>query len=428
MRFTAVGDMLIQRRMPRYYDGFTELAEFIAQGEARYVNLETTLHREGECFGSAFNGGSYLRADPEVLDDCRAYGFNLMTFCNNHTLDFSYDGLKKTLEAVRRAGFVQAGVGLNLSEAAAPAYLDTPRGRVAIIGVTSSCDVSCIAGEQSRRVPGRPGLNQLRFQQTLVVTPEQLDAVRRIAEETHINAQTEIERAEGYRDAIPEGCFDFGPLHFRVGEAASRETVCHAADLMRVEKAISEAKFQADHILVAVHSHELSGASKENPADFLKEFAHHCIDAGADAIIGHGPHLLRPIELYRGKPIFYSLGDFVLENECAPFAPEDYYQKYALTSDATMYELFRVRSQDFTRGLQTKRIMFETVVPCWEMENGRLIKLELLPVELGFDLPRGSKGRPRIAGDDAILRRLAALSEPYGTRMEIRDNRAHVLI
>jgi len=49
-------------------------------------------------------------------------------------------------------------------------------------------------------------------------------------------------------------------------------------------------------------------------------------------------------------------------------------------------------------------------------------------VELGFDLPRGRKGRPRIAGDDAILRRLAALSEPYGTRMEIRDNRAHVLI
>ena len=72
---------------------------------------------------------------------------------------------------------------------------------------------------------------------------------------------------------------------------------------------------QADYVLISIHSHELSGNSKENPSDFLQEFAHKCIDSGADAIIGHGPHLLRPIEIYKNRPIFYSLGDFVIHNE-----------------------------------------------------------------------------------------------------------------
>ncbi|WP_287642476.1 CapA family protein [Butyricimonas sp.] len=44
------------------------------------------------------------------------------------------------------------------------------------------------------------------------------------------------------------------------------------------------------------------------PADRM--FAHHMIDIGVDAIIGHHPHIINPLEIYRGKPIFYSLGNF----------------------------------------------------------------------------------------------------------------------
>lgn len=81
----------------------------------------------------------------------------------------------------------------------------------------------------------------------------------------------------------------------------------------RVARAIYEAKLQANYIMISVHSHQISGDAEECPAEFLKDFVHTCIDLGAHAIIGHGPHLLRPIEIYKDCPIFYSLGDFILQ-------------------------------------------------------------------------------------------------------------------
>lgn len=82
-----------------------------------------------------------------------------------------------------------------------------------------------------------------------------------------------------------------------------------------MERAIREARYMADYVVVSMHSHELRGTDKEEPDQFFVEFAHRCIDAGAHAIVGTGPHLLRPIEIYKGCPIFYSLGDFIIQLE-----------------------------------------------------------------------------------------------------------------
>jgi capsule synthesis protein PGA_cap len=48
----------------------------------------------------------------------------------------------------------------------------------------------------------------------------------------------------------------------------------------------------------------------KEPRGDLRKFARAVIDAGADAVVGHGPHVLRGIEFYKGRPIFYSLGNF----------------------------------------------------------------------------------------------------------------------
>ncbi|MBQ6875245.1 MAG: CapA family protein, partial [Lachnospiraceae bacterium] len=187
-------------------------------------------------------------------------------------------------------------------------------------------------------------------------------------------------------------------------------------------------KLVSDYILVSVHSHELAGKSKEQPAMFMEEFARHAIDMGADAVIGHGPHLLRPLEIYKGKPIFYSLGDFILQNENIPFMPEDYYESQGLTSDATMHDVFAKRSRNFTIGLQTKQVMFETVIPRWEIVDGKMTSLELLAVELGFGKGRAQGGVPAPAKDGSILERYAKMSEAYGTKMEISGNQARVVL
>lgn len=434
MKFAAVGDALILRRIPETYPGFEGVRDWISQADMKYFNLETTLHHEGECYGFATNGGSYLRSEPEVLEDCKRYGFNTLSFCNNHTMDFAYDGLIKTLEHVNASGFVHAGVGMNLDQAAAPAYLEAVGGRIAIIAMTTSCNSDFndigIAGQQSRRVPGRPGVNQLRYKETIIVTPEQLKVIREIAEQTHVNAAEDISRREGYRDPLPEDvCPITKYVTFKAGEKPYYQALCNKSDLARLKKAIYEAQLQADYIVLAIHSHQVSGTSKESPSDYLQECARFAIDNGADAVIGHGPHLLRPVEIYNGKPIFYSLGDFILNNENIPYSPEDYYTAKQMTSDDTMHDLFKKRSANFTRGLQTDRKMFESVIPRWEMdENGKLVKLELLAIELGFGLPRSRGGMPAPAKDDSILRRLAEMSAPYGTKMEINGNVATVIL
>ena len=46
----------------------------------------------------------------------------------------------------------------------------------------------------------------------------------------------------------------------------------------------------------------------------MREIAHAAIDAGADIILGHGPHMPLPIEIYKSKPIFYGVGSFVFHN------------------------------------------------------------------------------------------------------------------
>ena len=420
MKFTAAGDALVQRRLPGAYDGFKEVADFINKGDMRFINLETTLHR-GECFASQFSGGSWLWTYPEVLEDLKAFGFNTLSFANNHTMDYSYDGLLKTLDSVNEYGFVNAGVGRNLGEAAAPAYLDTLSGRIALISVVSTFKPPAMAGEQSRRIMGRPGVNGLRYSEKYQVTADQMEALKKLAKETNINGYNDIVRSEGYLPELPEGCFDFKDIRFVLGDETKRISNVNETDKARVEKAIYEAQLQADYIVISVHSHEIQGTDKATPDDFLREFSHRCIDKGAHAVVGHGPHLLRPIEIYKQRPIFYSLGDFILQNENIEFAPEDFYANYGLDSNATMHELFKKRSNNFTRGLYTNHVMFEAVVPYWEMENGVLKKLELLPVELGFGQPRSTGGWPKPVGNVEFVDRLIDMSKPYGTSMKFED-------
>lgn len=423
IRFTAVGDLLLQRRIPHDMDGFKEIADYIAKGDGRFANLETTLHR-GEHFAGQFCGGSNHRGDPECIEDAKAYGFNLLSFANNHSFDFSYGGLISTYNVLQDAGIKQAGVGMNLDEAAAPVYIETKNGRIALISAVSTMvNESAMAGKQSRRLPGRPGLNGLRIDEKLIITHDQMEVIKKIAAESKINAEENILINEGYSKPAPSGQFAMKNLHFEEGNEVKFVTTVNKEDMARVEKAIYEAQTNADLIVVSIHSHELSGDKKENPGDFLIEFAHKCIDAGAHAVVGHGPHLLRPLEIYKGQPIFYSLGDFSLHNECATTASEENFNKYGLTSDDTMRDFYSKRSNNFTRGLMNDRRSHEGVIVNFEMEEGKLTDLELMPVELGFDLPkRWQHGDPKPCYDKGILERFEKLSSEYNIKIDIDKN------
>ncbi len=425
MKCTAAGDSMALRRLPGDYPGFSEIVEFLQQGDVRFVNMETTIHNH-ETYAAAQSGGTWLCSPPEVLEDTRAMGFNALTSCNNHALDYDRIGLQKTMDYIQKAGFPNPGVGNTLADAAAPVYIDTLNGRYAIIAACSTFNPGDMAGHQSRDMIGRPGINGVRYSTTYQLPKEEFEHLGRIAGAIGINGFRDMGRREGYLPPVPEDRAEFGELMFQASEKPGKVTRVNPVDMARIEQSIREARYMADYVIVSMHSHEMKGTDKAEPDDLLIEFSHKCIDAGAHAVIGTGPHLLRPIEIYKNCPIFYCLGDFVIQLENIRKAPADMYEKQKMDPACGIDLLFDNRNAGGTRGLCYDKVMYEAIIPYWEAEDGKLTKLTLMPIELGFDGGRSMGGWPRPCYDGGILERLAEMSKPYGTRIEIRDGLGYV--
>lgn len=179
----------------------------------------------------------------------------------------------------------------------------------------------------------------------------------------------------------------------------------------------------ADYTIVTIHAHE-SNQKKSVPAQFLIEFARKMIDAGADVVVGHGPHVLRGIEIHNGKPIFYSLANFMFQNETLLRVPEENYARYNLGVNAQINDWNSKRYANDTRGFPTEREIWESViaVPKWNKES--LFKIELYPITLGFKEKRTIRGRPMLANKKLsrkIINDLIERSKPFGTKIEFKD-------
>ncbi|MFZ4451536.1 CapA family protein [Salibacterium aidingense] len=418
---TAAGDCFITRRLPEQAPQAAQLKQFLSQADVRFANLEVTAHhREGT--PSPVSGGTWAMAAPDVLDDIAYYGFNLLNGATNHALDYLYGGLEATERYVRERGFKYAGTGAHLADASAPAYLETANGRVAMIACTSTFHDSWTAGEQGRDLPGRPGVNPLRYHTVHRVSRADMEALRQIADKTDVNADANLAVKEGFLPP-PEGkTLKLGHMAFEEGAPGGTVRYPHAADEHRLMEKVKEAKRQADLVLVSIHSHEMEGEDKARPADFHQEIAHTLVDAGADSIISHGPHILRGIELYKGRPIFYSLGNFIFQNDTVTHLPPDFFQKYQLDERASVADALDVRSDYGRKGLGVNPDVWRSVLPYWEMEQGELTALSLYPIELGYSLPRYRKGWPAFSRDKNTLEHLQALSEPFGTDIIIHPN------
>ena len=429
MKFTAVGDILPQKRLPEDYQGFSELRDFIMQGDARFFNFESTINREGECFASQFSGGTYIRCNPEVYEDMLSFGFNMTNLNQNHAMDFSYEGFYSSYEALRDSGIVHAGVGMNLGEAAAPRYLETKAGRVGLVSVNTSFSAPMMAGEQTGRIMGRPGINGITVQRKLVMEKKDFEAVQAAVEKTNVNGYNRILINEGYALPPEEGVYEFMGVTVLCGEESGVQYEPSAKDVSRVISAIREAKQSADYVFVSLHNHQVVGEDKSEVPKFLEELCHRFIDEGADAIVGHGPHLLRAIEIYKERPIFYSLGDFLVQLYDVPFAPAEFYAKYGVDNREPAIELLKKRSHNFTRGLMADVQMLEAVIPYWETdESGRLTKLVLKPTLASVGNGKALEGLPQPNSGDGFFERLKELCAKHGTVLQREGDLFKVVI
>lgn len=424
--FIATGDTFITRRIPEGgYEGYEELCECIQKHDVKFTNLEMTFHnREG--IPAAVSGGTWAMADPATLDDVRNMGFNIYNTANNHSCDYSHSGVLATISHLNERGMIFSGTGKNLGDASKPCYLETKYARVALISVCATFDLSAMAGGQTCDIVGRPGLNPLRFKVTYHVNQKHFDMVKELAGVTKVNAEKEYSIKNGYSTPFEKGTMPFGGHMFVLDETDWTESVPHEDDMKRIEGEIQEAKKQADVVLVSFHAHETDGDNMEVPSMFLEIFSRKCVDAGADVVIGHGPHALRGIEIYKGKVIFYSLGNFLFETETVEYQPYDAFANRNMPLDMKVGSYMDDRSKNGTVGYGVLPEIWFSVMAGWTMENGAVTQVQLYPISLGMERKRSQKGTPVMTHDEKVLEYLARLSEPYGTKIEIRDGAGYI--
>jgi len=211
---------------------FDGVRPILGKSDAVFLNLETPLSAGGT---PRAEKKYTFRASPRVATAMFTEGVRVVSLANNHILDYGYQALDDTMQALRAAGIFYAGAGMDVNEAAVPALVSTPAGDVAFLAFSNSLPKDFWAGKH------RPG--------TLFGSPE------------------------------------------------------------AVKRSVTAASSKGNKGSVIVSFHWGKELMTE-PREYQTALAHLAIDSGAALVVGHHPHVAQPIEIYRGRPVLYSLGNF----------------------------------------------------------------------------------------------------------------------
>jgi poly-gamma-glutamate capsule biosynthesis protein CapA/YwtB (metallophosphatase superfamily) len=354
LTLTLTGQAMIRSDVRVHTPDIVSTLTPLLQGDAVFTNYEATV---GERTSSGDRG---FLSPPESLDALEALGFNLLALANNHSFDLKVPGIQRTLREVGRLNLAHAGIGNTIDEAAGAGYLRTPKGIVALIAMASG-----FVPDGGAATTTRPGVNELRV--------------------------------------------DGGKTP-------------NAEDARRILQSIRTARARADLVVVYQHNHVfdipfgtiMSEELPERlvPPEWLKTWARAEVDAGADVVVMHGAPLLHGVEIYKGRPIFYDLGNFIFQSP----------------PTITMLD---------------EPIIWESVVASVEFQGRALRSVSFKPIAMNkigegqpdahdastINLFLQTRGLPRPAtGTQAhyILERLANLSKPFGTALDIASDTATI--
>lgn len=349
--------------------------------------------------GSQMDIGGGPLASAAVASDMKRFGITMTSLANNHSTDWGLEGLAQTEKTLDAAGVVHAGGGESRAAARAAAYLETDKGRVALISTTSTYLPMEVAGPGSGERPARPGVSALRNVPVTLVTPREFAVLRTIAARQALPVA-----ANATEVTLNPNEQTFNAQTFRLSASGQLglQYEVNTDDWNELLQAVTTAKQHSDFVVFAIHAHETAtGGQEENvaadqlqSADFLQPLFHAAIDAGADLVVTTGPHVLRGIEIYKGKPIFYGMGSL-------------------------FFQLGNL-------GIQLPQTWYESLVAVSRYSGSHLSEIRLYPISLsdppGKPLPRSLQGTPRLASPSAALRILEALQQSsarYGTKIAI---------
>lgn len=401
---------IVKQRTPKLIEIIKSADVAIANFEDNAIDFKTYKgHPQAEA------GGSWLVTTPGVPQDLADMGFDMVGRANNHSTDWGVEGMEMTDGLLDKAGLVHAGTGETLGAARAARYLEAKTvGRIGIVSFASSFETMSPALNPLGEVPGRPGMSALHTKKVTLVSTERLKQL------------ADISKASGERtplDATP-GDVTLAGATYRaadVGDKIATTYEMNPTDVRQITFAVRQGKLGGSFLAVYMHAHE-GGASAREPADFLPKIAHQAIDAGADAFFASGPHQVRGIEVYKGKPIFYSLGNFCHMDDPQFPQPQQLYDQLGRDPEAApLGDMMHY----WVETMFGRQELLESVVATSKFENGMVSEIRLYPIWLGKGGRDQLRGMPLLATPEqgkVVLERIAQLSAPFGTKVSIENN------
>jgi len=194
-------------------------------------------------------------AEPAHLDALARAGFDAVSLAGNHIADRGPEGIEDTIARLDALGIAHAGAGATLELARRPAVLQVGGRKIALLSY------NCVGPEAAWATRNRAGCAYLKL-----VTS----------------------------DGSPVS--PTAPL-----------LAPHTEALQVLHSDISAARKLADLVIVALHKGIVHTPARL--ADYEQPIAHAALEAGADIVVGHHAHIVRGIEIVRGKPVFHGLGN-----------------------------------------------------------------------------------------------------------------------
>lgn len=418
------GDALITRPYVVDTPGRQSFVDLVRSVDVAMTNVESPFN--AFVGPPAYGIGIHLSTTAERAADLQRVGFNLFAAANNHALDYGAEGLRRHVQVMRDLGMSFAGVGEDAAAATRATVVETTAGRVALIACASSLGAGWPAADATPGVPARPGINALGFTTTYALDPARFRALRDVADVLGLTAHHTYELDMGY--VLPSPARDrslraFGQI-VTEADAPGVTSVPDSADLGRITDAVAAARRVADAVVVYLHTQEHE-AAVEVPASFVGVFARACIDAGADVVTASGPHVMRGVEMYGGRPILHGLGNLWFQYDQLERLPSDSLTTYGLPPTASVSDFADTAMLGFRRNPRYWR----SAVARLTLLDGRLGELALHPVSSGYDQEGDRRGAPETAPAEdaqAVLADVAHLSARLGTDLELEDNLARL--
>ena len=321
------GDVIIGRRMNRYVleHGFSkpliELTPYLSKPDLTVVNLESVLSAKGEISKKGNSAAYSFRGRPELVQVLTGTGIDVATSANNHTLDYGFEAIIDHVKILTDAGISTSGAGRSLKEANAASFHKLGDVVVGILGA---------------------------------------HATRRTA--------SKIARVRAGKD---EGFINLVPMY----------TVNRlVADIKRQVK---DAREHAHLVFLSMH---WGRDGTTGPSKRQRTLARRLIkEAGLDAILGSGPHMLHGIEVIDGRPVIYDAGNLLVDFSGKPFR-EGRYSRAAL----------------FTLHVNSTGVR----------------KIEALPIRLDYC----SSGLPNKRDKEGIIELLVDSSKELGTELSVEND------